>query len=164
VAAGGSDVATVADVGPTVPAVSPSPRALRTIEIDNTLPATATSGVASLPKRRSLTPLLGAGLVVALALGGVLFSKRSRSPSAEIVPAATPPVSASAAAPETPSSLPPVESSRLEVVPVPAELPSAIPSVAPAPPAVAARPASVRPKASKPKSGSAPDQFLEHRK
>ncbi len=131
VAQAGSDAVTVADVGPTVPAVSPLARALRTIEIDNTLPATATSEVVSSP-RRSVTPLvMGAGLVVALGLGGALFWNHSGRPSAEIVAASTSSASVAAVAPEVPPAAPRSEAPRLEVVPVPAELPATIPSASP---------------------------------
>jgi serine/threonine-protein kinase len=177
VAQAGSDAVTVADVGPTVPAVSPSPRALRTIEIDNTLPATATSGVVPPPKRRSFAPLVvGAGLVVALGLGGALFWNHAVGPSValsdpEIVAASTSSASPLAVTPEVPSAAPRSEAPRLEVVPVPAELPATIPSASPEPaasaalgPALTGRDAPARPKALKPKTDRGSAQFLEHRK
>jgi serine/threonine-protein kinase len=157
-AAVGPDTPTVA-VGPAVRATAPSARALRTIEIENTLPATATSGVVSPPKRRTSVPLLlGGGLALLASMVGALLWKRAPEPTAEVVSA---PVAANAVA-SAPEATPRESASasaaaKLEVVPIPEELPSATARAEP-------RPAQARPKAPKPKSGSAPAQFLEHRK
>ena len=162
----GPDTPTVADVGPTVPVTAPSARALRTIEIENTLPATATSGIVSPPKRRASAPVvIGAGLAV-LAISAAFLWNRPASPTAEVVsaaPANRAPASASEAASAAPA-LVSATSEKLEVVPVAAELPSAAASVAAQKSLVEARPGQARPKAPKPRSGSAPNQFLEHRK